>query len=67
MNRTRIVILGAGFGGAYCAQELERKLSHLEVEITLIDETTLSSTLYWPRPGQVAWTPATLLYLSVPF
>jgi NADH dehydrogenase len=38
MNRTRIVILGAGFGGAYCAQELERKLSHQEVEITLIDE-----------------------------
>jgi len=33
----RIVILGGGFGGAYCAQALERSLRGQEVEILLID------------------------------
>lgn len=35
---TRIVIVGAGFAGAYCAQALERRLRRRpEVEIVLID------------------------------
>lgn len=33
----RIVILGGGFGGAYCAQELERRLGGTEAEVVLID------------------------------
>lgn len=33
----RIVILGGGFGGAYCAQALERRLGESDAEILLID------------------------------
>jgi NADH:ubiquinone reductase (H+-translocating) len=33
----RIVILGGGFAGAYCAQALERMLARHEAEITLVD------------------------------
>ena len=33
----RIVIVGAGFGGAYCAQALERKLRPGEAEVVLLD------------------------------
>ncbi len=36
-DRTRIVILGGGFAGAYCAQELQKKLRGTSVEIWLID------------------------------
>src|SRR5690606_18565367 len=35
--RPRIVILGCGFAGAYCAQALERRLATEEAEIVLID------------------------------
>lgn len=35
-RRTRIVILGGGFAGAYCAQELERRVGD-DVEIVLIN------------------------------
>lgn len=37
MSRARIVIIGAGFAGAYCAQALERRLRAAEADITLID------------------------------
>lgn len=33
----RIVIVGGGFGGAYCAQALERRLRSGEAEVALID------------------------------
>src|SRR5258705_476857 len=33
----RIVILGGGFGGAYCAQALERRLGESDAEVLLID------------------------------
>lgn len=33
----RIVIVGGGFGGAYCAQGLERKLRSGEADVVLID------------------------------
>jgi len=33
----RIVILGGGFGGAYCAQALERRLGEADAEVLLID------------------------------
>ncbi len=37
-NRTpRIMIVGGGFGGAYCAQTLERKLRPGEAEVVLVD------------------------------
>jgi NADH:ubiquinone reductase (H+-translocating) len=36
---TRIVILGGGFGGATCAQALERHASALDLEIVLINRT----------------------------
>ncbi|AIE83465.1 NAD(P)/FAD-dependent oxidoreductase [Fimbriimonas ginsengisoli] len=35
--KRRIVILGGGFGGAYAAQELSRRLNRDSFEITLID------------------------------
>lgn len=36
-RRPRIVIVGGGFGGAYCAQKLERLLRPGEAEIVLLD------------------------------
>ena len=33
----RIVIVGGGFGGAYCAQELQRRLRPGEAEVVLLD------------------------------
>lgn len=37
IDRKRIVILGGGFAGAYCAQALEKTLRGLDAEIWLID------------------------------
>jgi len=37
LPRRRVVILGGGFGGAYCAKTLERELRHDDVEIVLVD------------------------------
>jgi NADH dehydrogenase len=36
-KRPRIVIVGGGFGGAYCAQALERRLRRDEAEVVLLD------------------------------
>ena len=36
-SKPRIVILGGGFAGAYCAQALERKLRADQAEVVLID------------------------------
>lgn len=36
-TRPRIVIVGGGFAGAYCAQELEGRLGRDEAEVVLID------------------------------
>jgi NADH:ubiquinone reductase (H+-translocating) len=36
-ERPSIVILGGGFGGAYCAQSLEKELRPEQADITLID------------------------------
>ena len=38
-QKTRIVILGGGFGGAYCARQLEKRLRATEADITLINRT----------------------------
>ncbi len=38
MDAPRIVILGGGFAGAYCAQALERRLGGIRAEVLLIDE-----------------------------
>jgi NADH dehydrogenase len=38
-RKQRIVILGGGFGGAYAAQELERRLRPEEAEIVLINRS----------------------------
>lgn len=36
-RKTRVVVLGGGFAGAYCAQQLERRVDRGDVEIILID------------------------------
>lgn len=36
-SRTRIVIIGGGYGGAYCAQALGKKLKGLDADVLLID------------------------------
>lgn len=36
-RRPRVVVLGCGFGGSYCAQELGRRLRDDEAEVLLID------------------------------
>jgi NADH:ubiquinone reductase (H+-translocating) len=36
--RKRILIVGGGFGGAYCAQALERNLREEEAEVILLDK-----------------------------
>jgi len=36
-RRPRIVILGGGFAGAYCAQALQRRLRGMDAEVMLID------------------------------
>jgi NADH dehydrogenase len=36
-KKTRIVIVGGGFGGAYCAQYLERQAKNTDIEIFLLD------------------------------
>ena len=40
-DKQRIIIIGGGFGGAYCAQALEKKLGKLaaQTEILLINRT----------------------------
>jgi NADH:ubiquinone reductase (H+-translocating) len=35
--KKKVVILGGGFGGAYCAEKLEKYIDHDEVEIHLLD------------------------------
>ncbi len=37
-HKTRIVILGGGFGGAYCAQMLEKTARKLDAEVVLINQ-----------------------------
>jgi len=36
-QKTRIVIVGGGFAGAYCAQALEKKISSRDTEVLLLD------------------------------
>jgi NADH dehydrogenase len=44
--KRRIVILGGGFGGAYAAQELSRRLDRDEFEVTVIDRNNY--LLFYP-------------------
>ncbi|WP_405674411.1 NAD(P)/FAD-dependent oxidoreductase [Streptomyces sp. NBC_01511] len=52
MARSRILVVGAGFGGVECVQRLERKLGAAEAEISLV--TPFSYQLYLPLLPQVA-------------
>ncbi len=45
-GKARIVILGGGFGGAYCAAALDRALKHLDAEVLLIDRNNYF--IYYP-------------------
>ncbi|OAI40870.1 hypothetical protein AYO41_01715 [Verrucomicrobia bacterium SCGC AG-212-E04] len=52
-GKTRILILGGGFGGAYTAQKLEHLVSHSpEVEITLVSQENF--ILFTPMLHEVA-------------
>lgn len=46
MNKPRIVLVGGGYVGLYCALELERRLTPREAEVVLISEENFM--LYWP-------------------
>jgi NADH dehydrogenase len=37
-RRTRVVVLGGGFAGAICAQQLEKRLHGRDVELVLLDQ-----------------------------
>jgi NADH dehydrogenase len=51
-TRTRILILGGGFGGVYAARELERLFRPDEVEITLVSRDNFF--LYTPMLHEIA-------------
>ena len=44
--KRRVVIVGGGFGGAYAAQELSRRVNPAEVEVTLLDRNNYM--LFYP-------------------
>ncbi|MGV3619068.1 MAG: NAD(P)/FAD-dependent oxidoreductase [Fimbriimonas sp.] len=44
--KRRVVIIGGGFGGAYAAQELSRRVDASEVEVTLLDRNNYM--LFYP-------------------
>lgn len=44
--KTRVVILGGGFGGAFAAQELARRANASELEVTLLDRNNF--LLFYP-------------------
>ncbi|MFH9979062.1 NAD(P)/FAD-dependent oxidoreductase [Streptomyces sp. NPDC017179] len=52
MTRPRILVVGAGFAGVACVRRLERRLSPVEADITLV--TPQSYQLYLPLLPQVA-------------
>lgn len=52
-RRPRVVIVGAGFAGLACAQELERLGVHNAADITLLDRR---DQLHVPAAWQFAWT-----------
>ncbi len=52
MARPRVLIVGAGFAGFHCAQELERLLRPDEAELTLA--SPVDYMLYSPLLPQVA-------------
>src|SRR5919197_5178867 len=37
LSARRVVVLGGGFGGAYCARALEKRIGRFDVDICLID------------------------------
>ena len=54
-NRTRIVILGAGYGGIVAAQGLSKKIDQLNVDITLVNRHSyhqMLTKLHEPAGGQ---------------
>jgi NADH dehydrogenase len=52
MNRTRIVVVGAGFAGLACVRRLQRRLAPGQATITLV--TPINHQLYLPLLPQVA-------------
>lgn len=46
MSKPRIVLVGGGYVGLYCALELERRLKPHEAEVVLVSEENFM--LYWP-------------------
>lgn len=51
-RRTRVVILGGGFGGLYAALELERRLSSADLELTVVNRE--NHFLFTPMLHEVA-------------
>lgn len=52
MSKPRIVLLGGGYVGLYCALELERALAPSEADVVLVSQENYM--LYWPLLVEVA-------------
>lgn len=52
MSKPRIVLLGGGYVGLYCALELERALAPSEADVVVVSQENFM--LYWPLLVEVA-------------
>ena len=65
MKTTRIVVLGGGFGGVYCAMDLEKRLKHRpDVEITLVSRDNFF--LFTPMLHEVAASDLDITHIVSP-
>ena len=65
MTRTRIVVLGGGFGGVEAARQLERRLRHrTDVDITLVSRDNFF--LFTPMLHEVAASDVDITHIVSP-
>src|SRR5437763_13984765 len=64
MTRTRIIIIGGGFGGVKCAKTLSRQLSRAEAEVVLFNSE--NHLVFSPLLAEVAGSSINPLDVVVP-